>query len=438
MDLLRLVLSRQPLEKLLQLPNLGDRFWRIRTNVLLHEDPILLDPTSYFMMKGELTSRSPEKVDIGFLLDRAIFLRNGLSYAYYASTLRAYGNQSPLSLEAALESGVPEIQTASLAIGWFDGRKYDYSQIPWTKQLERAVLHYGPKSVAMEHLDLPRDIPILERKEYVDADNVRGLVSSFTRGEETITTNHELTILYRSIMDARKAKGKRVIKEGDDEDFISEGHLYFLLVANPKEITVIYNIKAYAAAFARAPLLKKWKYATLPPVWIEAFFIAIDESSVTRKLRDRIEAIHADADLFNSLEEEIRTVYLLILGYKISIPQNPDLSDDFYMAILAKVGYPLQDLPESYQRASVNVRVQEDDICYDPVGWYEFVMKRVRDPYVYTTQKLTRALRFYKERAYKLGLANKSMLPLVSSKQSTEVREISNYQEILSSLVGEN
>lgn len=416
MDLLRLVLVQQPLDKLLKLPKLGNNFWRLRSEILLHDDTPRKNYPSYFMWLGELSSLTREGIKQKWLLSRAVFVGNGSAYVCYANMESPRSpSRSPVSLEEALASGIPEIQAAALAKGWTEVRNYDYSQISWTPQLEKAVLKYGGTI-----RPLPTEFPCFKKEQYLKSKDVRGIVLHFLRGREEVREIPELSQILNSMTD-------RDNPYYYSSSLVERGYLYPILMLGC-ELQQSLTIKSTAAAYARAPILQMMRNVHMSQEETRSFFNAIQNTSVTRNLRNRVEAIYSDTNLFQALELDIQIYYLIILGYQI-----PILTDNgFYIRILAKVGYPVSGAEHLLSGPIGVIPTNIDDICYDPAGWASLLKSQQYGG------DMSSAIEMYERKAYALGQLPYPEEEALSRQYAFPAsREIPKYGEILSAIIGD-
>ena len=111
MDLLRLVLAKQPLDRLLNLPVLADS----KTFVRAFQQPFdregwTNDFIGHATTRGELCRESMCLVSCGNLRNRAVFLRDAKWYKFFRN-----GGEEDLDFWYAIESGIPEIQSQAIA-----------------------------------------------------------------------------------------------------------------------------------------------------------------------------------------------------------------------------------------------------------------------------------------------------------------------------------
>lgn len=141
MDLLRLVLAKQPLDRLFDFPVLlrSGHFLRTRrlTVNVRKEKP---DYIKQCTMEGELCRFSFAYTTCQNLRNRAVFLRNAEAYRFFYNK-----TEEDQDIWYAVESGIPEIQAQALAsisggnADYFLSKFNDLSAIPWTKQLKKIV-----------------------------------------------------------------------------------------------------------------------------------------------------------------------------------------------------------------------------------------------------------------------------------------------------------
>lgn len=142
MDLLRLILARQPLDRLIDLPVLLGKpeFLRARrfiVNVRGKREDYILQCT----MEGELCRLSFMYAKCRDLRNRAVFLRSVEWYNFFSETL-----DRDLDIWYAIGCGIPEIQARALALirhsrnpaSWL-GEFGDPYIIEWTPKLKREV-----------------------------------------------------------------------------------------------------------------------------------------------------------------------------------------------------------------------------------------------------------------------------------------------------------
>lgn len=143
MDLLRLVLSHQPLQRLLQLHNLlGDiRFRSIRARFVNTRSSDASTASTYIrdcVAEGELIKEATKYVPLDELVYRSMFLHDVEMYFQLAKN-------APLNdVYMALKTGVPEIQAFALALGLsrssvlkLNCTETDLTEIEWTPDLRR-------------------------------------------------------------------------------------------------------------------------------------------------------------------------------------------------------------------------------------------------------------------------------------------------------------
>lgn len=156
MDLLSLVLAKQPLQKLLLLPRLlrQKKFLFIRSSSVNREPFLSTDVNLYIKictMEGELSTESIKLASAEQVCYRAVFLHNAAVYRLY------YGSANIQDVWTGLATGVPEIQAISLTnfimrARTFEREDFDFvfdigadaserqlTRINWTPGLRRVI-----------------------------------------------------------------------------------------------------------------------------------------------------------------------------------------------------------------------------------------------------------------------------------------------------------
>lgn len=141
MDLLRLVLARQPMAKLREFPVLLRDIRFLSTRVAVVNVKKTFNPEQQYRevctLEGELFPESKGVVEKKDLCNRAIFLLNTDVLNYFSE-----GEQN-MDFWYALSTGNPEIQ--QIAFRWLDNDPYilstcnDLESIPWTEGLREAL-----------------------------------------------------------------------------------------------------------------------------------------------------------------------------------------------------------------------------------------------------------------------------------------------------------
>lgn len=426
MDLLRLVLARQPLDKLFEFPRLSPHFWRLRVKELLHEDVLSEDYAEYFIFRGELASLIPGGVEVAWLMERAIFLRRGSTYAYYAS-LNTDAKESPVLLERALLTDIPEIQAAAISRGWFSWATGTGERIRWTPQLEAAVLRYGPKR------PIPTNMPIRSLSD-LEADMELGaVIRKILKGRETIEQSVEMTVELQKMQQIAKTKGRAFPGTGDLATFVEEGYLFPLMSLSDEDNSITRIAKVNGVIFARKPLLEKFRWLSLSTENLDLVVDGIAQAVISIDHYWRVKSIHADTALFQSLEYPIQIYYLLILGYHTELPIRQPQDDYYYARFLAKIGRPIDDFPElrNYNQLDMNY-IYWDDICYNP-AWYVDFINNHGDRIAEINED---GEDMYKTKAFTLGQFPAPEEVIGVDAQNLDIRELPNYQEILATILG--
>lgn len=437
MDLLRLVLSRQPLEKLLQFPRLDDRFWRLRCQVLVKEDATREDYPKYFTWKGELSSYGPKVIDRLWLQSRALFLCDVAVYIYYVSLHPASGKLSepggptPVNVEEALTTGILEVQAAALSVGWFRGGYNLGTPIPWTPQLRAATLHYGPKEIPWEGGTLmkllPFDISILPVEKLLERGYLRPLLRKILQESDPENVTSEILRVLEQLKERRARKSEELVNEEDVSDFIEEGYLLPILSSTRLEDTSFNRrVITYASAYARLPILRYLQKIglTITPDNLDIFTNEILTITISREFRGRVEEIWKDQEIFRRLDPIVQTSYFIILGYEVSITTM----QDFYIELMAKIGYPLTKDLLQFQSIDISA-INRYDICYDPRWWAEFISTLVDN----VVEDNSHYIDIYNLKAYALGQSKDTdssdweLEPMIPG-------ELPNYEQILREL----
>lgn len=143
MDLLRLVLARQPVDSLFKMPQLllSRRFLDIRGQVLgFPVPPRLRDcEIAYWISRGELSFVSDNEKESSYnLAMRAIFLYHTGYFLHF------FSQHKEIDFWMAMASGIPEIQAAALVSVEGNERQLhqynDLTAIPWTPALAKVVV----------------------------------------------------------------------------------------------------------------------------------------------------------------------------------------------------------------------------------------------------------------------------------------------------------
>lgn len=161
MDLLRLVLCQQPLDRILHFPRVANsKLWQIRTGVLLHEETE--DPDIFYRF-GELSVNSWKMIDVKKLQARACFLRNEAAFSHYYNVTKTV-TDFWLALATGME-GIQEIALNYLEIVAKNTGNHhatailrcrDLNSIPWTSPLRSRMLKIlrGSPILASDHKQL--------------------------------------------------------------------------------------------------------------------------------------------------------------------------------------------------------------------------------------------------------------------------------------------
>ena len=143
MDLLRLVLARQSLDRLLDFPVLLGREPFLQTRRLyINTGSWNPDYLLQCTLDGELCRLSALRATCGNLRNRAVFLRDAKWYKFFRNA-----REDNFDFWYAIESGIPEIQAQALAISSFRDAQLisalctfnDLHAIPWTPQLKEEI-----------------------------------------------------------------------------------------------------------------------------------------------------------------------------------------------------------------------------------------------------------------------------------------------------------
>ena len=137
MDLLRLVLARQPVAKLTTFQKLLQSRLFVQTRAQIYDLPPG-DPVKTSVLAGDLCPGAEEIVEHGMLLIRACFLRSSALFLHYS-----WANRGSLDFWYALGTGIPEIQNEAFRV-MMDSPAYafqlnsieDEASIPWTSDLK--------------------------------------------------------------------------------------------------------------------------------------------------------------------------------------------------------------------------------------------------------------------------------------------------------------
>lgn len=230
MDLLRLVLSRQPLDGLERFPKLltDKRFTLCRAQVLGYSASKSIWKAT--ARSGEVSKAAIRYVQPHYILARSLFLRDT------ELALRLYEKVGFIDFWSAIATGIPEIQATALSIAIHSQREEgspkrvnpdkvlencnDLSTIPWTPRLETIL-----RSLASEKyqtydveifgfLELPLDDPKTILWSYYT-----GLCMKVLNFEETMERNERLDLAYLLVVMNLEASSRR---QGDKKMIIAK------------------------------------------------------------------------------------------------------------------------------------------------------------------------------------------------------------------------
>lgn len=163
MDLFRLVLCHQPLDRLLDFPVLlrCERFLRVRRSTV-NTRGMVPDYIQQCTMEGELCRFSFAHAKCIDLRNRAVFLREVKWYYLFCNK-----SEEDHDVWYALESGIPEIQARALAYlgtehaDYFLSKFNDLSSVEWTPQLKKEIESILLESGKKGKYDYPERISYL-------------------------------------------------------------------------------------------------------------------------------------------------------------------------------------------------------------------------------------------------------------------------------------
>lgn len=250
MDLLRLVLARQPVDSLIRFPFLlrSRKFLLTRITVLGNREVNTENYLDSTIADGELTSLSVVKVGRIPAQARAIFLRNPGSYRHFVET-----DPIEIDLWLALGSGIPEIQATALSR--FRGQFPDEYQweviagyadlldIPWTEQLRAATgtllgsLTVSPPQAEPTRLKLTHlagflgvAVDFSKIRDYIYiGEYFTGTVLNRLQGKEVTEKDEDIEKIARQLYVSSADTVKIYMATGIPKTAVSCGYLYPLI-----------------------------------------------------------------------------------------------------------------------------------------------------------------------------------------------------------------
>lgn len=231
MDLLRLVMARQPLNLFVRvLPNLlqSESFRRQRAQIL--ELPIgasvsRLEFVRICTQKGELSEEAPRFQRLRYLIARALFLASVESYTYFSSF-----DPTKLDLWTALESGIPAIQAVALAsvvthhfTSGILTQYNDLKSIPWTNRLytvmqiivQKRILNLAPTELSQKEGILVGFLGLSPKNLKDDLSVIAGKATLFSYMNPKINKRSpELDALYQDRQIVPNTKGGIFLEAG--------------------------------------------------------------------------------------------------------------------------------------------------------------------------------------------------------------------------------
>ena len=326
MDLLRLVLARQPLAKLKQLPVLlrSTRFLQTRLVTVNKPNGIFLE--SHYDMEclsdGELF---PEAASIGspkHLCNRAVFLLNAETLKYFSAQIDG------LDFWYAISTGDREI--IEIAFEWLDRDPRsletfnDLESIPWTDELRnlfrmRSDLITGYFNVSvnaekiatlMGFLELPLPVKEPQWHYFVGYCKYRLL----REGGSTLEKNHDIEAKIPESGHAVNPMQVQAQWNTKTTFFIRSGYLYPLITQenNDYRWADILNMAFLYASEKLIHYIIRNRKVLRVRFW-GYFYILIKRSYV-----ERVKIILNDARIKESLPPEVVESYKIIAGYQIS------------------------------------------------------------------------------------------------------------------------
>lgn len=316
MDLLRLVLSHQPLEILRsKLPRLlkSGNFILVRTRIINVSSPLrrrcatVGEYVRLCTSQGELCRLSILYADKRNLTARCIFLRDVENYLYFS-----VATENSLDLWLAIGSGIPEIQAMAMAQYWSIGATEKLCSlqlpwaVPWTPALRKRVLHWlenngeegSRKSLLLHYL---KEDPT----KYGTEEEVCGFLYSRTQNKSIVERDPILAKYLKQF--SNKWSVTRYT-----EFLVRTGYLYPVLerLKMKRSDSELYEIACIdlATKWLRVPILEYFSYQMN---WLyigERSFYTIDDALAAREILDNPDSI--------KLPETIYHFYCALAGYE--------------------------------------------------------------------------------------------------------------------------
>lgn len=329
MDLLRLVLARQPMARLVSLPRLlwSPRFeavWRSLRGIHTHRGKSLIQLAT---LAGDISPDSQIFAAAEDILNRTIFLRRPDMYGYFILI-----DQSKIDFWYALSSGIPEIQAHAILVAGqlgMDSRLRmmhtlgDSLSIPWTQSLRAEIGNLLPKSgnypgigkiYGAAQLPLPYDF---SQKERQVVSYFNGFTRSILRGGDTTEYVPEIS----SILGALSDENAHLL----DEDVIRFGYLY----RQPN----IHVFQIYVEAVVGIVYTKLKELATSGAITVAQIdlnhgplqYLYDTQMILTEDVILRARRCLADKDIVGILLPEVVARYKVIAGYLVDDAVGADL-----------------------------------------------------------------------------------------------------------------
>lgn len=371
MDLLRLVLAKQPLAKLVNLKRLigSDAFLNVRMETV-NCTKIPLPAVNrkdwylkYCTLEGELWQKSFLNVELNLLRLRAIFLR----YSGGFKQFRDYSSYDTLTW-AYLESDVLEIQARALVQAFLAARRGDritvgafmvpyksLTRINWTSQLRNVISQIiasfwkHSNNYRMKHLAgflrLPYDM------DDGSENYLSGYLTSFTNGDTVETLIPECEAAIKLIFPKLGAERRvKVITES--------GYMNFSYSSSWDPSHAV----EFGFKYARLPILHKYMQKLVKP-----FIFVIPDEYVPKKLVLRVREILDDPIIGPLIPLEVLEEYAAIAGNISALPLNRP------MRILTGNKPEFYEFPEVPQYFGfTGAATYQASVVYDPLySFYE-------------------------------------------------------------------
>lgn len=360
MDLLRLVLARQPLQKLLTLPKLmGSRRFLLLRSSLLNRKLFLQGSVDDYIKActhdGELTEFSIHYCSAEQHTYRAAFLLNAALHNRY------YSFCTNVDFWAALATGVPEIQAAVIADAMVTIEKSHYIQrdqitlyagerrlrkVNWTPGLRKAFSHHvAPLLITLEMHDLAvlgylgLDVGTIKIGTDDTFSYIWGFCLARYEGEEQIQKDEETDRLFSRLYGV-------TISEVLSQHDTGQGDIYGLIVCLVRGGYTHYILSmdigilaAYATLVARTAT-ESVRYQVL--YYVSNFLPTMPPVGVPANL-DRVKTILSPT-WTSFLTPYLRAYYRISLGERVDIRDHPN--KDVLNNFLFSVGIPTFDRPQ--------------------------------------------------------------------------------------------